>query len=67
MTDDLRELFVDVTGTEATTDRQEAERSRVPIDEREVELVEAAVDNARDDGLRDAVAGAEVGDDESPN
>lgn len=56
---ELRDLFVDVTGEEATTEEQEEGPSRDPIDE-EVERVERAVEVARDDGLDDAVAGTEA-------
>lgn len=59
MSDDLSDLFVDVTGEEGTTEEQEEEPSRDPIDE-DVESVETVVESAREDGLGDAVDGAEV-------
>lgn len=59
-TDDLRDLFVDVTGEEETVTEREEKHSHDPIDDAEV--VEAVVAGALDDGLDDAVDGAEGSD-----
>lgn len=59
MSDALRDLFVEVTGEEETTQTQVEEHSRDPVDE-EVERIEALAAQAEDDALDDAVAGAEV-------
>lgn len=64
MSSDLSELFVDVTGETETTEEQEEGPSRDPIDE-EVESVETVAESAKEDGLGDAVAGAEVDDSSS--
>ena len=61
MSTDLSELFVTVTGETATTERQEEDPSRDPIDERTAS-VESVAESAKEDGLRDAVAGADGGD-----
>lgn len=61
MTDELADLFVDVTGEEGTTAEQEEGPSRDPIDE-SVESVETVVEAAQEDGLDDAVAGSEADD-----
>lgn len=61
MTEALSDLFVEVTGEECTTESQVEEPSRDPIDEA-VERVEERAANAGEDGLSDAVDGAEVAD-----
>lgn len=60
-TEQLRDIFLDVAGEETVTERQVEEPSREPVDQREAELAAEAVEMGRDDGLADAVAGAEVG------
>ncbi|MFB6219463.1 MAG: hypothetical protein ABEH77_09880 [Halobacteriaceae archaeon] len=57
-TDELRDIFLDVAGEETVTERQAEEPSREPVEDAEV--AEAA-ELGREDGLADAVAGAEVG------
>ncbi len=59
-TDTLSDLFVDVTGSEETTIQREEEPSRDPIEEEEAEIAEAAASAAQNQGLTDAVAGAEA-------
>jgi len=59
MTDGLGDLFVEVTGEESTTEHQVEEPSKDPIDEA-VERVEETAAQAGQDGLSDAVDGAEA-------
>lgn len=63
MAADLRELFLDVTGTDSTTEHQEEATDRDPIaDEEEAALLEEVAERATEDGLDEAVDGAESGD-----
>jgi len=59
-TDALRDLYLDVTGTETVTETQAEEPSRDPIEGPEAEVGTTVSDVVRQDGLEDAVAGAEV-------
>jgi len=59
-TDSLRELYVDVAGEEVLTESQEEEPSHDPIESPEAELGAEVSAVARQDGLEDAVQGAEV-------
>ena len=59
-TDELRDLFVDVAGEETIIQHQTEEPSREPIEEHDTELAAEAAEVAREDGLADAVEGAEV-------
>lgn len=63
MSDALRDLFVEVTGEETTTDHQLEEPSHDPVDE-SVREVEATVEDAGQHALGDAVDGAEIEDGE---
>lgn len=58
-TEELSDLFVDVTGKEATVTERDEGPSRDPIDEEEQAVVED-VASVAEDGLDDAVAGAEA-------
>lgn len=60
-TDKLRDIFVEVAGEETVTDEQAEEPSREPVEEGDAELAAEAVEATRDDGLGDAVDGADVG------
>lgn len=60
-TDDLRELFVEVTDEETVTEHRREDPSRDPIEEDDEALVAAATE----DGLDDAVAGFDVSGDDS--
>jgi hypothetical protein len=59
-TDELRELYLDVTGEEGVTESQAEEPSHSPIEEREATLEREVSSVARQDGLEDAIRGAEV-------
>ena len=60
-TESLEELFVSVTGDETVTETQEESPSRDPVDREQAELEETVTSLVREDGLGDAVAGAETG------
>lgn len=60
-TDDLRELFVEVTDEETVTEQRREGPSRDPIEEDDAEIVAAATE----DGLDDAVAGFDVSGDDA--
>jgi len=60
-TDKLRDIFVEVAGEETVTDEQAEEPSREPVEARDAALAVEAVEPGRDDGLGDAVDGAEFG------
>jgi hypothetical protein len=59
-TDSLRDIYLDVAGEETITEHQQEDRSRDPIDDEEAELEAVVSSVAMEDGLDDAVAGAEV-------
>lgn len=59
-TDALRDLYVDVTGQETVTDRQEEGPSHDPIEDRERTLQEAVSQAITDDGLDAAMEGLEA-------
>lgn len=59
-TDSLRDIYLDVAGEETITEHQQEDRSRDPIDDQEAELEAQVSAVAMEDGLDDAVAGAEV-------
>ncbi|MFT4949659.1 MAG: hypothetical protein ACI9CA_001800 [Natronomonas sp.] len=65
-TDSLRDLYIDVTGEKAVTERQAEEPSHDPIEGEEGSMA-AVSDILRRDGLEDAVAGAETGTSASAN
>lgn len=58
--DDLGELFVAVTGGESVTARQQEDQSRVPVDARTATIEAEVVATTREDGLEEAVAGADT-------
>lgn len=60
-TDDLAELFVDVTGREETVTEREEEPSRDPVDREDLSVAEDVAAVTQDTGLDDAVAGTEAG------
>lgn len=53
--DDLRELYVEITGTEAVTEQQKESISHEPHGEEAAELDQAVSDVTRHEGLSDAV------------
>lgn len=59
--DDLRDLFVEITGEEATVTERQEEPSRDPVDAEGTAVSEEVAAVLRDDGLDDAVAGTEAG------
>ena len=59
-TDELRDLYVDVAGTETVTEPQAEDPPRTPIEGREAELEREVSAFAREDGLDDAIQGAEI-------
>ncbi len=59
-TDSLRDIYLDVAGEETITEHQQEDRSRDPIDDEEAEIEAVVSSVAMEDGLDDAVAGAEV-------
>lgn len=59
-TDPLRDIYLDVAGKETITEHQQDDRSRDPIEEEEAQLEAEVSSVAMEDGLDDAVAGAEV-------
>jgi len=61
-TESLEELFVSVTGDETVTETQEQGPSRAPVDGEQAELEADVSSLVREDGLEDAVAGAETGE-----
>ena len=59
-TESLRDIYLDVAGEETITESQEEEPSHDPIEEGESELEAEISSMLREDGLDDAVDGAEV-------
>lgn len=59
-TAELKDLYLEVTGTETVTEAQEEQPSRDPLEDDAVEMERAVTAVAAEDGLEDAVAGAEV-------
>lgn len=59
-TESLREIFLDVAGEKTITERQETHHSRDSIDDGGVELERTVSATVLEDGLDDAVDGAEV-------
>lgn len=60
-TDDLRDIFLEVSDDGTVTERQREGASKDPVDKTEAEASAEAVRSVREDGLDDAVAGAEAG------
>jgi len=58
-TNPLRELYLDIATEETLTESQEVSPSHEPIEESEREVEQVVADVARQDGLTDAVEGAE--------
>lgn len=61
-TDSLREIFVDVAGETTVTESQREDVSHDPADPDDRRLEEAVASAVREDGLADAIAGAELSD-----
>lgn len=62
-TQDLRELYLDVTNEERTvTEQQHDTPSREPLDKEQAAVLSAVAGAANEHGLEDAVEGAEVTD-----
>jgi hypothetical protein len=59
-TDSLRELYIDVAGAEVVTESQQEDPSHDPIGRSEAELEAEVSALVRQDGLDDAVRGADV-------
>jgi hypothetical protein len=59
-TESLRELFLDVAGDKTITERQENDRSRDSLGDGGVQLERTVSATVLEDGLDDAVDGAEV-------
>lgn len=60
-TDDLRDIFLEVSDDGTVTERQREGPSKAPVDPSDAEATARAVRAVREDGLDDAVAGAEAG------
>jgi hypothetical protein len=60
-TDDLRDIFVEVTDEQTITERQQEGASKDPVDAETAAAASQAARSVREDGLDDAVAGAEAG------
>jgi hypothetical protein len=56
-TDELRDIFLDVSDTETVTERQVEGASKAPVEGDDAD----AIRSVAEDGLDDAVDGAEVG------
>jgi len=61
-TDALGDIFVDVAGETTVTESQREDVSHDPVDSDDLRLEEEVASAAREDGLTDAIAGAEVSD-----
>jgi len=59
-TDTLRDIYLDVAGEETITEHQRDHPSLAPINEEEAEIEAEVSSVAMEDGLDDAVEGAEV-------
>lgn len=59
-TESLRDLYLDVAGEETITESQQEEPSHDPIEAGETELEAKVSEFVREDGLEDAVDGADV-------
>lgn len=59
-TDDLRDIFLDVSDDGTVTEHQQEGASKAPVEDDAAATAEA-VRSLREDGLDDAVAGAEAG------
>lgn len=58
--DSLRDIYLDVADDETITKHQRDDRSRDPIDDHDVQFEAEVSSVVMEDGLDDAVAGAEV-------
>lgn len=65
-TERLRDLFMEVTDEETLVDRQETDVSHDPVGADEAELEETMSALVREDGLGDAIDGAETGGSSDP-
>jgi division protein CdvB (Snf7/Vps24/ESCRT-III family) len=54
-TESLRDLYMDITGEEATTEPQQESPSHDPIEEQDADLERSLSTVTREDGLEDAV------------
>jgi division protein CdvB (Snf7/Vps24/ESCRT-III family) len=62
-TEDLRELYLDVTDEATTvTEQQHDAPSHKPVEKEDADLLSAVAGAANEHGLEDAVDGAEVND-----
>jgi hypothetical protein len=59
-TESLRDLYLDVAGAETITESQREEPSHDPIEDGGTELGAEVAEFIREDGLEDAVGGADV-------
>lgn len=59
-TDELRDIFLDVADDAELTEHQEDGPSRDPVGDDEVSLAAEVEAGTREDGLEDAIDGAEV-------
>jgi len=55
-TDDLRDIFVEVAGSETVTESQREDVSRDPVDSQHVRVETEVPTAAREDGLSDAIS-----------
>ncbi len=62
-TDDLREIFVNVSGVETVTERQQEEPCRDPIEDHDAEREAEVSAFVGEDGLGDALEGLDAGGD----
>jgi len=60
-TDDLRDIFLDVSDDGTVTEHQREAASKDPVEDDDAAATAEAVRSLREDGLDDAVAGAEAG------
>lgn len=60
-TTSLKDIYLDVAGDDPITEAQEEGPSHDPIEEREAAMEEEVSSFVQDNGLDDAVDGAEVG------
>lgn len=59
-TDELRDIFLQVSDEGTLTERQQEGPSKAPVGERDAEVAAAVVESTREDGLDDAVDGLEA-------
>lgn len=60
-TDELRNIFLDVSDDGTVTERQDEGASKAPVGERDAAVAAEAAESAREDGLDDAVDGVDTG------